>query len=274
MARYYDTQAGEFPETSNEAQGGTAYPVYPVINEPAFQTNPNSTEQLGDMTCDKYGNVFLYVRCVAGLTVGQIVKMAGVLAGTVSASTTVNNIFTNVTTTINESSVGSFLASTGTAGGGGVNFLKLIKGQVAIGVNTTFIISKKSVFIGINKQDGDTLAAIPTTGDPLAVVRPYAVDVAGAAESPAGIALGTVTSGNRTLVQVGGLAFVSCVGNTDALVDNKLVTTAAAGNGKGPLAAGLAIIEVPAAIGIAREAYVSATAKLCAVQLWDLWGKW
>lgn len=278
MARYYDTQVGAYPDTSNEAQGGTAYPVFPVINEAAFQVNPNSTEQLGDMVCDKYGNVFLYVRAVAALAAGQVVTQAANLTGTVSASTTVNSIFSNITTTINESSVGSFLSSPGTVAGAGVPFLKVIKGQVAIGANTTFVISKKSIFIGIGKQDGDSLSAIPTTGDPLAVVRCYAVDVAGVAATPYGVALGTVSSGNRTLVQVGGLALVQANGATDALTDGGIAVTAASGVVKGTLGtatAASAIAEAKSIVGIAKQAYAGSTAgKTVAVQLLDLWGRW
>ena len=167
------------------------------------------------------------------------------------------------------------MASTGTAAGGGQPFIKLIKKQLILGVpgsgaNTQFALSLSDIFFGVGKNDGDALAAIPTTGDPVALLRPYAVDVAGLASAPLGVALGTVTSGNRTLIQTAGIAQVLAVGSTDAVVDGLIVVCTATGNVKGSLttaSAASAIADASSIVGYARQAYVSATAKLIAVSL-------
>lgn len=280
----------DFPEFSGASIGGPVYPPYAtVVNDAPFQTVPNNNDTLGDVIVDKFGGQYVYVRTVAGLAQGQVVMNALGTAGTVTVSaafTTVTSVLTNITTTIREDSVGSFLASTGTAAGGGTNFVKLIKkaGTISggttfvpgVGANACFVLSLTDIFFGVGKNDGDALPSIPTTGDPLILIRPFAVDVAGAGKIPVGVALGTVTSGNRTLVQTAGLAQVLAVGSTDALTDGGYVTTAAAGVVKGVLGAPTGpsdAVEIPGIVGVARQPYVSATSKLVAVSLWDLTGR-
>lgn len=273
----------DFPEFSGTSIGGPVYPPFStVVNDAPFQAVPNSPDSLGDVVVDKFGGVYVYVRCVAGLAQGQVVKYAAGTAGTISAATTVAQINTNITTTLREDSVGSFLASTGTAAGAGVNFVKLIKKQLVAGVpgvgaNSQFVISLTDIFFGVGKNDGDALAAIPTTADPCILLRPFAVDVAGVAAIPVGVALGTVTSGNRTLVQVAGLAQVLAIGVTDPVTDGGVVTTAASGNVKGLLTVPTAAsdsTEIPAIVGIARQPYVSTAPKLITVSLFDLLGRY
>lgn len=273
MARIQSVQIGSFPEYSGQSIGGPRYPVFStVVNDTPGQTNPNNNAQLGDILVDKFGGAYAYVRTVAGLTVGQAVKYAANLTGTVTAAgSTTGLVNSNITTTIREDGVGSFLSCPGTTA-----FTKLIIGQSAVGANTGFTVAKTDIFFGIGKTDGDALAAVPTNGDVLHVVRPYAVDVAGAGDTPCGVALGTVTSGNRTLVQVSGLAQVSAIGSTDALTDNGIAVTAASGKVKGTLGtatAASAIQEAKSIVGIAKMAYAGAS-QLIPVFLWDLLGRY
>lgn len=270
MAKIHTPLVGAYPEYNQESTGGTAYPTFPTVNDPPFQSNPVHNAELGDFLIDKYGNQFVYVRSVAALAQGQVCTYAANLVGTVSAGTTTAVINTNVTTTINEASVGSFLAD---GGASGIVFLKLIKAQTAIGANTQFTISKLSIFLGTGKQDGDVLGSTPTTGDAAHVIRLFGVDVAGAVGVPVGVALGTVTSGNRTIIQVAGLAQVLSVGSTDALVDNRIVVTAAAGVVKSRLTAGSTADDATSVVGVAKMAYAGAS-KLQPIMLGNLALMW
>lgn len=274
MARFQSTMIGSFPEFAGDSVGGPSYPCYPVINDAPLQQTPNAPAQIGDILVDRYGFQYAYVRAVAALAQGQVCKYAGALAGTVSAATTSAVINTNITTTLNESILLSFLACSGNTG---TPFIKIIKGQTAIGTNTQFTISKLSVLFGLGgARDGDNLSFTPTTGDAVAVVRAYSVDVAGIADSPVGVALGTVTAGNRTLIQVSGLAQVLAVGSTDALADNGPAVTAAAGVVKGTLGtatAASAVAESKSIVGTSKVVWAGAS-KLQAIFLGNLADKW
>lgn len=250
--------SSSYPDYAAASIGGVSFPTFALQNLAAYAQTPNENSQLGDVVIDKYGCRFQFVRCVAALTVGQVVKGATNLTGTVTAAgSTTGLVNSNITTTIDESAVGSFLSSPGTTA-----FTRVIKKQVAIGTNTGFYVSLSDPFIGIGQKDGDVLAAIPTDTDVLHVVRPFAVDVAGVAATPVGVAMGTVTSGNRTLVQIEGLALVSAIGSTDAITDNGIVVTAAAGQVKGTLGtatAASAIAEAKSIVGIGKMAYSGAS---------------
>jgi len=228
MSRY-TFGAGSYPEFQDIA-GGRTFPVYGTVNEAAGQLLPNQRLKFGDSITDRHGNSYLYVRAVVGLSQGQVVRSAFAgdgdvpAASTIAASTTVNTIFTAMTTTLAEMPLGSLLASPGTSGGTGQPFLKFIKGQVAIGANTTFNIAKVQVFQGIGQFDGDSLATIPATSDAVVIVRPYNVAVHGAVSAttiengPVGVALGTVTAAGGTLIQTGGICQVLGVGSGTAIV--------------------------------------------------------
>lgn len=271
--RVQSHQIGSFPEYSGQSTGGVTYPPFSnVINDAPNQVVPNSPAQLGDVLVDKFGANYVYVRAVAALAAGQVVKYALNLTGTVTAAgSTTGLVNSNITTTVREDAVGSFLTCPGTT-----SFTRLIKGQAAVGANTAFTVAKTDIFFGVGKIDGDALAAIPTNGDVLHVIRYFSVDVAGIGDTAVGVALGTVTAGNRTLVQVNGLAQVLAVGSTDALTDNGIVVTAAAGVVKGTLGtatAASAILEAKSIVGIAKMAYAGAS-KAVPVLLWDLVGRY
>lgn len=234
MARIQTQGVASYPEFSQASSGGPVYPAIAVINESASQSNPNARLQFGDKIVDKYGNIFVYVRAAGALAAGDVVKQAVVgigdvpAAGTISASTTARRIFTNITTTIDVTSIGAFLASPGPT----TPFVKLVKNQVAVGANTTFDVSQLQIFFGIGKADGDELSAIPTTGEAVALVYPYNVAVCGinttTGNNPVGVSMGTVTALGGTLIQVQGLAQVKVDGTTDVGAGD-LLTTGASG---------------------------------------------
>jgi hypothetical protein len=268
----------DFPQFANESTGGTAYPVYSSSQDVPFQTNPNAPDQLGDLLYDKYGNLFLYARADATTAAGQCLKFAASVVGTVSAPAGVADnrsiINSNVTTTFDPSTVGGFIACNGAAG---TTCTKLIKKlNTVVGVNTQFVISKKQVFFGIGKQDGDQLAVALTAGDGLAVWVPYNVTTAGAFDVPVGISLGVTTAGNSTLIQVGGIAQVSTIGSVEPVLAGQQVVTAAAGNAKGraavPASATIAMQEAASVVGTAIV--LNSVTKITAVQLTGLFDKW
>lgn len=265
MSRSKSTLTAGFPEYAGESTGGVSYPVFPTINDSPYQQTPNAPLQLGDKIIDRFGYSYVYVRAAAALAVGQVVTLAANQTGTVSAGTTTSLIKTNITTTLDEASIGSFITVSGTT-----QVQKKIKNQVInaggakIGANTNFYVSINDTRLGRGGADGDVLAAVPTTSDPVHIVRPYSVDVCGNAGFPCGVALGTVTSGYRTLVQVSGLARVNSVGSTTAIADNGLVVCIASGSVKGLNAEALSTV-----LGLAKQAYAGAAA-LQPIWLWDI----
>lgn len=274
MARLQSELIGAYPAYAQESSGGPSFPVFAAINEPAGQTSPNQRAQFGDVLVDKHGNLFMYVRASGALAVGQVVRqaVAGLgdvpAAGLVAASTTTRRIFTDITTTLDEVGLGSFLSSPGTIAGAGVAFTKRIKDQVAVGANTTFDISLKQIHFGIGKYDGDELSATPVTGDPATIVRPYnvVVNIASAAGAqPVGIALGTVTAAGGTLIQIAGMALVLCDGTTD-ITAGGLIVPGATGLGVAPTATPTAY-EVAQQVGTSLVAHTGTDDKLIPVQL-------
>lgn len=257
MARWNTTGVNAFPEYG-DAAGGVSYPVYPTINEAPTQVSPNTQLHWGDQIVDKFGNTYVYVRAVAALSKGVVVRLAiegeGDIpaAGTVSASTTKYKIWTNIDTTTTaqyENNLGSWLASPGTiTGGAGTHFLKLIKGQTTPGTNTKFDISKLTTMSGMGVYDGDQLSAVPTTGDPVVVIRPYNVITGGAANAsskeghPVGIALNDTTALYSTLVQTGGVCMAMALGSGTALVYGGPVSMAASGNVIGGSAVAVGVV--------------------------------
>lgn len=256
---------GSYPAYAQSSVGGPTFPVFPTIADTAGQTNPNARQQFGDALVDKFGNVYVYVRFSGAAVVGDVLRQAVSnigdvpAAGTISASTTTRQIFSSITTTIDEHAIGSFLASDGTT-----TFVKRIKGMVAIGANTTFILSRVQVFHGIGKYDGDELATTPTTGEPVTIIRPYNVLVCGAAAAvniPVGVALCTVAAASASLMQVSGIG--TCK-NTTGIVAGGLAIAGAAGVVVPPTGTPTAY-EIAGMVGIAKQAS-SLTGKV-AVQL-------
>jgi len=270
--------SGSYPEYAQASAGGATFPPFAAINEAYAQQSPNQRLQFGDQIIDKFGNVYTYVRAAIALAQGQVVRysIAGdsnsdhPSAGTISANTTAAVIVTNITTTLDEAALGSFLASQGTLGGTGVRFFKQIKAQDDVGTNTQFTISKLQIFHGVGKYDGDALSAVPTTSDPVTVIRPYNVVVGGAASateaSPVGVAQGTVSQAGGTLILSQGFGQVLGVGNvasTDAIVAGGPLYMGAAGTVTASLATETAasdLIEIPSLVGRSMIAHNNTSA--------------
>ena len=187
------------------------------------------------------GNSFMYVT-VLGDTValGTLVSPALPTLGTITVPGVPVTSTAAVTTNISNATAGTngevdnwlFGNITGAA----LPQLRRIKANTSAATGN-FTVSQMDWMRPNSPNDADVLDTTPTNADPVCVIRPYNVIVCTATTVPIGVALGTVTSGNYTIIQVGGLATLSAVGNVTALVVNQPAVPAAAGQIAGSAAA-------------------------------------
>jgi hypothetical protein len=85
-------------------------------------------------------------------------------------------------------------------------------------------------------QDQDVFDNVPLNTEICSIIRPYHVIVCTASTVPVGVALGTVTAGNYTIVQVAGLAILDNIGTGNVTVVNQPAIPTAAGQVKGSAA--------------------------------------
>lgn len=185
----------------------------PMYYDGADLNSTTPQMQLGQTWTDmNTGNTFQYVRPSAALAPGQFVGAAAPTTGTATAagSTTAAQV-TNVTTTVSEAgnylwfldAVGIYLSVTTPF----KQSLRQIKSNT-IGANATFTLSVRGSIFGNNQLDPDVLPSVPANGSALCLIRPFRVIVATASVAPIGVSLAEVTSGNYTIIQIGGLAMV------------------------------------------------------------------
>lgn len=218
------------------AQGGSGVaPLFPWFTAPYLDMNATNFQSLaqgvgltlGDIFWNNgvqgasEGNAFMVVKANAALTVGQVVAMDAAQSGTyTTAGSTAAVAKTNITEAgaVN-SEIDNFLGVLAT--GQTVPQIRRIKAN-STGANATYTISLPDYLRPNLPNDLDTWTTTPTNGDALAVIRPFNVKVCTTALQPIGIALGAVTSGNYTIIQVAGLAGVSaltgCVAMTPAIM--------------------------------------------------------
>lgn len=266
-----------YPFRLQEGEGGLSWPNFPVVNETQAQQMPNRTLRLGQIITDRDGCAYQMVKAGAGLTIGQVVKPKANLTGTtITADTVGDNIHvikTNLAGLTLNGEVGNFLVVVTAAA---TLLVRRIKANTATSGGFAYLtISKKDTRFARGGYDPDTTvsSAVLANGLVAHIVRPWVVDVAGAGEVPVGVALGTVTSGNLTAVQIHGLCTVASVGNTDSIVDNGIMVTAAAGAVKGPLGAGISGAEAYAKVGIAKIVNAN-VAGAFSVGFISLFGRW
>lgn len=163
-------------------------------------------------TADGGGNAFMCVKASAALAAGQLVAATAGTTGTVTAAgSTVAKIITNITTTSVNDEVDNWIFFENGAS------LRRIKGNTA-GANATFTVSIPDLNIATAPNDPDKLSAVPANGSAITVFRDYSVRVCTGSLVPLGVAMGTVTAGNYTLIQVAGLAQILTVGSGTATV--------------------------------------------------------
>lgn len=206
--------------STSKLAGGTSYPWYPSASYNsatplaplgAFWELQGDTEVAG-------GNAFVYVKNVGGaLAQGEAVSWKAPTAGTFTLTgSTLQLIYTNITTTFDET--GNWLYCLSAATGG--PWLRKIKAcypaadaTAKYGANTVFVISKKDPNSPSGAADIDAIQALPSNGVAVCIYRPFWVQKCTAVTMPIGLALGTVADGNYTMVHVAGLGIGDTVGN-------------------------------------------------------------
>ena len=203
-------------------------------------------------------NKFMYVKAAAGLTAGQLVARALPTTGVVVAagSTVAATINTIAGLTLNsETGYWMYYENGGSSPG---PTIVPIKGNTATSAGAATITnSQRDLNATLNQYDADAFSAVLTNGTASTLYRPNSVIVNTATTVPIGVALGTVTSGNYTVIQVAGLALVQATGNGQALVAGAPAVGSASG-----VAIGLASPVYSTGSMVALFAYTSAGPEL------------
>jgi len=199
--------------------GGAAYPWYTAdaLNSSTPLAPLGAFWELqGDLDVGG-GNAFIYVKATEALAAGEVVswKVAASSTVTASGSDTRKIVYAAGSLTVN-AEVGNFLYIQNTTSNGGGSVLRRIRSNTATVI--TFGGADPNSPSGADDVDCLTLAA--TNGDVVSIIRPYQVQICTATTVPIGIALGTVTSGNYTIIQVAGLALAKVDGDTTDVTIN------------------------------------------------------
>ncbi len=209
----------------------------------------------GQMWQDRHGNWFKYVKAGATLAPGQFVSFEAPTTGTVTAAgSTTLSVITNITTTANEA--GNYLwmlDAVGVYSAGSTPFKQAMRKIVSstVGANATFTLgSSKDPSYGTNVATPNALPSVPTNGSACVVIRPANVIVATASTAPVGVALGEITSGKYTIIQIAGLAMVQAgTCSTNNTVVGKSVMALAAGAISGWTNAGVTAANLGTMVG-------------------------
>lgn len=167
-------------------------------------------------------NAFMVVKAGAGLTVGQVVTYAAPTAVTVTTTSTNYRVDFTTTPLTAGAEVGNLVYVNNAT----TQMLRVIKANTT---GTCTVALRDPLNPNPAVYDGDVFETVPANSDPAVIFRPFNVIVCTASLRPIGIALGTVTSGNFTVIQVAGTALVSTVGSGTATVANVPAVTTAAG---------------------------------------------
>ena len=190
---------------------------------------------LGGWAGSAAGNSFMFVKCTSAaepLALGQLVTPATPTAGTITVPGVPVTSTAVVTTNIDNSTAGTngevdnWLFGNITAAT--LPQLRRIKANTSA-VTGNFTVSQMDWMRPNSPFDKDVLDTTPTNADPVTVIRPWNVILNTDTTVPIGVALGTVTAGNYTIIQVGGLAMISAIGTGTALVVNQPAVPAAGG---------------------------------------------
>ena len=231
------------------AQGGPGIgPAIPWFTSPYIDMSATVLRQQGLRLGDTFwlggeqaasgGNCFKVVKADAALTVGQLVTHAAPAASTVVTPVSTSVVTWNAGGLTVNAEVDNYIHVTTTAAAA-VGNLRRIKANTA----TTITVALADYMRPNLPTDQDVFPFIPVNTDVANIIRPHHVIVCTASLVPVGVALGTVTQYNYTLIQVAGLALVSTAGSGGSYIG---VTTM--------------VPAVPAAAGIATGFAGTATA--------------
>lgn len=228
--------------STNVAEGGGSYPPYYSAANVNMTTLSGTGLSLGDTWVleggpgygvpgfSGGGNQFLVVKSTPGLTIGQLVTFDDPYAtGTVTTGATSSVLPLTGATLVAGAEVGNFVAVNNAT----TQQIRQIKSNTTTAV-TVALADPNSPSGGL---DADIFTGtLPANTDPYCIIRPWTVKVCTATTRPIGVALGTVTAGNFTIIQVAGLAQVVVLGAA-TVTANAVLVPAAAGVATGTAAA-------------------------------------
>jgi hypothetical protein len=245
------------------AKQWTPYVGTPYINMTAAQWRAThqgigaclgDTWTIGGGAAALGGNTFMFVQSKEALTLGQVVSARpptvevddnGGAASTVitgagsaaSPTTTTAICTTNIDNTTFPVPIGvngdvdNWLWVNSVAGNtAGIPQLRRIKANSSS--STSFYTVSQFDYMRPNSaRDADVFDYVPLNAEVCHIIRPYHVIAATATTTPIGVALGTVTAGQYTIIQIAGLANVLVDGDglNEGLVQGQPAWTAAAG---------------------------------------------
>lgn len=180
------------------------------------------------------GNTFMIVKAQAALTLGQLVAADTPTTGTVTnnaGQSTTASILTNInnaaTVPVNgDADNWVYVNATGAA----LPQLRRIKTNTS-SATARYTVALPDYSRPNSATDADVFDTLATNADPCAIIRPYHVIVSTATTTPIGVALGTVTQYQYTIIQIGGLAnvLIDADGVNEGIVEDQPAWTAAAG---------------------------------------------
>jgi hypothetical protein len=192
------------------------------------------------------GNAFMFVKAAAGLTLGQLVAAAATTTGTATypgAGTVASPLTTtaSITTNINNAATVAVNGDVDNwiwvnATGATLPQLRRIKYNSS-STTSFYKVALPDSMRPNNPTDQDVFDTLATNADAVSIIRPYNVRVCTASLVPIGVALGAVTSGSYTVIQVAGLACVLTKGDGTATVVGQPAVPGAAGVQSGSAAA-------------------------------------
>jgi hypothetical protein len=206
------------------------------------------------------GNTFMLVKAQEALALGQLVAAEAPTTGTVTnnaGQSTTASILTNInnaaTVPVN-GDADNWLWITAT--GATLPQLRRIKTNTS-SATARYVVALPDYSRPNSATDADVFDTLATNGDVCSVIRPYHVIVCTEAMTPLGVALGTVTQYNYTIIQIGGLANVlaDADGVNEGLVEDQPAWTAPAGAIRG--ANGVANLYTQAALILPKLASVA-----------------
>ena len=158
-------------------------------------------------------NAFMVVKASEGLAVGNLVTYSAPTAVTVTTTSTNYRVDFTTSPLTAGAEVGNLVYVNNAT----TQMLRVIK-ENATGTVTVSKRDPLNPSTAATNLDADVFDTVPANSDPACIIRPFNVRLCTAALRPIGVALGTVTSGYYTIIQVAGLAMVSTVGSGTATV--------------------------------------------------------
>ncbi len=167
--------------------------------------------------------VFGYVRAGAGLVTGQLVALDAPATDTIiSASSTTQVLTLNNGGLTVGAEVGNmvYIHDTSTSG-------FPLSRKILANTASTLTVSLTTSITANNQADANVLPAVPANNTPVVITRPNRVRVCTATLCPVGVALGTVTSGNYTIIQLAGYTHIITGTGQDTVAGEPAVPGAA-----------------------------------------------